>query len=261
DFPGFMDIQTRAFDQLVGQSDAGLIIALDIRYAGLSIRDLVVVVKASGLHDKALIASALETFVFNSREAARALVKLSTRIYGTVDDVTAANDYAMHMLQTAGKSSGNFDPEIIETLQRAFYSSSTALANAISSIMDETSRTATILRALEEDLYRIQSFCVEEESAAKMVVEGLLADIWTILGGNRARLAELAGRVGVLRDIDKYRRLAVAHTSSTIQTLWNIQDELEQLNHKISSSTGTEATPLEVHIASISNGIMRLKEK
>ena len=86
DFPGFMDIQTRAFDQLVGQSEAGLIIALDIRQAELSIRDLVVVVKASGLHDKALIASALETFVWNSRDAARALEKLSTRIYGIVDE-------------------------------------------------------------------------------------------------------------------------------------------------------------------------------
>ena len=167
----------------------------------------------------------------------------------------------MHILQTAGKSSANFEPEIIETLQRTFYSSSTTLANAVSSIMDEASQTAALLDTLEEDLYRIQSFCVEEESAANVAVEGLLADIWTVLGGNRARLAEFTRRVGVLRDIDKHRRLAVAHTSSMIQTLWSIQDELDQLNHKISSSKNIELIPLEVHITSIGSGIMRLKEK
>ncbi len=85
DYPTLMDVQGRAFDHLLGQSETGITISLDIKKAEIAVRDLIVIVRASDLLKKDLIASALDDFVLDARLAGRALQKLSVKIYSSTD--------------------------------------------------------------------------------------------------------------------------------------------------------------------------------
>ena len=85
DYPTLMDVQGRAFDHLLGQSEAGITISLDIKNAEIAVRDLVAIVRASDLLKRDLIASALDDFVLDARLAGRALQKLSVKIYSSTD--------------------------------------------------------------------------------------------------------------------------------------------------------------------------------
>ena len=85
DYPTLMDVQGRAFNHLLGQSDTSITISLDIKNAEIAVRDLVPIVRASDLVKRDLIASALDDFVLDARLAGRALQKLSVKIYSSTD--------------------------------------------------------------------------------------------------------------------------------------------------------------------------------
>lgn len=85
DYPTLIEVQGRAFDHLLGQSETGIAISLDIKHAEIVVRDLVAVIHASDLLKRDLIASALDDFVLDARLAGRALQKLSVKIYSSTD--------------------------------------------------------------------------------------------------------------------------------------------------------------------------------
>ncbi|KAI1785999.1 hypothetical protein LXA43DRAFT_1065425 [Ganoderma leucocontextum] len=260
DYPTLMDVQGRAFDHLLGQSETGITISLDIKDAEIAVRDLVAIVRASDLLKRDLIVSALDDFVFDARLAGRALQKLSVKIYSSTDNIIAFNDYVLRVLQETGPSA---TPESTTTLARVFRSSTSTLANEVTDILVEAAKTVIALDILENQLVRIYVASVDDHILTAAAIDNVLSELWTKLGGNGQRLRGLERRARVLKNLDEYRRRAMAHVAVIVQMLIGIEEELNQLMRKLrrDEANANSRLPLEVHIASINGGVKRLREK
>ena len=85
DFPSLMNIQNKALDELAGRSGLGSALALNLKHAEVSVKDLVVAVQASNLTAKQELASVLAAFVGDARTASRSVQEVSTKINGFMD--------------------------------------------------------------------------------------------------------------------------------------------------------------------------------
>ena len=80
-----MEIQSKAFDQLLDESAGGTSLSLDIKKTEMATKDLITVVKSSDLRSKLPLAEALDSFVGDSKETGRGLQMLNARINSAVD--------------------------------------------------------------------------------------------------------------------------------------------------------------------------------
>lgn len=80
-----VEIQSKAFDQLLDESVAGPSLSLDIKKTEMATKDLITVVKSSDLRSKNLLAETLDAFVQNARETGSGLQTLNARINSAVD--------------------------------------------------------------------------------------------------------------------------------------------------------------------------------
>ncbi len=85
DFPGLVAVQHKALDEFMGYSDTGLGLAVNLKQAEIAVQDLIILVKASDLAIKDILADALREFVADAKMAGWGLQLLSSKIYGTVD--------------------------------------------------------------------------------------------------------------------------------------------------------------------------------
>ncbi len=85
DFPGLMDLQSRTLDQLLAHSSAGTHLALGVKHAELAVKDLGIMVKASNLTSRDVLARFLQEFAQDAKVTGRELQHLSAKMYGAVD--------------------------------------------------------------------------------------------------------------------------------------------------------------------------------
>ena len=137
------------------------------------------------------------------------------------------------------------------------------MANEVTDILVEAAKTVTALDVLENQLARVRAASIDDHILTETAIDTVLSELWTKLGGNGQRLRDLERRANVLKNLDEYRRRAVAHVAVTVQTLVSIEEELNQLMHKLRYDEVKEdyGLPVEVHIASINSGVKRLREE
>ena len=85
DYPRLVEIQTSSFEQLLDGSVGGPALSLDIKKAEMATRDLITLVKFSGLKSREHLAQSLADFVLDAKKAGKGLAKLTARINGAVD--------------------------------------------------------------------------------------------------------------------------------------------------------------------------------
>ena len=110
-------------------------------------------------------------------------------------------------------------------------------------------------------------------SLAKIL--GQMADLWTILGGNRDRLETQDSHIELLGSLTTYRKEARDRVSRTIEELTSLEEDLEELRGRVAepwistlnpivdangylSRGSAGGIPLEVHMDSIRKGVTRL---
>ena len=85
DYPRLVEIQTSSFEQLLDGSVGGPALSLDIKKAEMATRDLITLVKFSGLKSREHLAQSLADFVLDAKKAGKGLAKLTAGINGAVD--------------------------------------------------------------------------------------------------------------------------------------------------------------------------------
>ena len=85
DYPRLVEIQSSSFEQLLDGSVGGPALSLDIKKAEMATRDLITLVKHSGLKSREHLAQSLTDFVLDAKKAGKGLAKLTARINGAVD--------------------------------------------------------------------------------------------------------------------------------------------------------------------------------
>jgi hypothetical protein len=122
------------------------------------------------------------------------------------------------------------------------------------------------LNTLEEHLKSIHEIVSREDSsivAAKdELVSGVLAQLWTILGGNRKELKGMNTHLALLKGVGGYRDRARAHVVAALHTLETMAEEMEELRERVAAPELVgDAIPVEVHMKSIRSGLERLKDR
>lgn len=186
------------------------------------------------------------------------------------NSITAVNDYALKTLEGASEkrmsikdvvwpfSSSRRDPAV---LLITFQESMTVLSRSLTELINVSFSSINALDRLEAQLKNIHEIVTRENITVSKQHNQLLAELWTILGGNRKELSEFKDTLELLKNIAAYRNHALAHVTSALHALQTLNADMEELRDRVSSpALAGGRIPLEVHVKSIRNGIDRLSE-
>ncbi|PIL29364.1 hypothetical protein GSI_09415 [Ganoderma sinense ZZ0214-1] len=261
DFPGLLAIQHRAFDDLVAGSATNSELIVNVKRAEVAIRDLVVLVKASNLTTKEPLAATLSLFSVDAHRTGRGLQLLMSKTYGTIDRLIAYNTYALRVIEAAHKTFPQDDLHIEATTIRTFQASMASFSAAVSAILVEATTVSASLDVLEERLSTIHALSIQEALDTALAKDELLWQLWTVLGGNRRQLRDLADRASILQSVQQYRALASAYIAATVQALTVVDADLTQLREQLSiQAIGCDSIPVEVQVRSLERSLRRLQE-
>lgn len=85
DYPKLAEMQGATFEQLLDESVRGSGLSLEIKKAEMATKDLIVLVKNSGLKGRNVLAEHLERFVEETQKTGRGLQRFNARVNGAVD--------------------------------------------------------------------------------------------------------------------------------------------------------------------------------
>jgi len=185
--------------------------------------------------------------------------------------ITSLNDHALQTIEASktppslmaralpfSLSSDNPTKEaVIET----FLSSMDSIGNHMGRLREEAEISMGHLMRLEEHLKVLHEIVSRENKELTRAQEEVLAELWTWLGGNRRELREMNINLGLLKNVDKYRRKAMVHVAATLETLHTLDADMEELRTKVAAPNIVgDKIPIEVQIKSIKAGVDRLKE-
>jgi hypothetical protein len=116
------------------------------------------------------------------------------------------------------------------------------------------------LNKLEEHLISIHEVVSRENSSISVARGELLAQLWTILGGNRKDLNEMDEHHALLKGVGGYRDRALAHVVAALHMLETMAEDMEELRERVTAPRLVgETVPIDVHMKSLRSGLERLK--
>jgi hypothetical protein len=95
---------------------------------------------------------------------------------------------------------------------------------------------------LEERLTDLHIVSHREKKDLMVAQEDVLAELWTLLGGNRKELRKIAASLDLLKNVDRYRKDALAHIMATLQTLYMLDADMEELRLRVVALDIVEAS-------------------
>ena len=184
----------------------------------------------------------------------------------------AVNDYALRTIESGEAKdlsimgliwpfSGSKKPSSQELLAGTFAQSLSVLSASLAKLIVMAEASIYELDKLEARLGTIHSIIAREDSSISAQRADLLAELWTILGGNRAQMRSFNSHLQLLRELGNYRTRALAHVVAALQALQTLSADMEELRERVAAPelAGGEI-PIEVHARSIRSGIERLNE-
>lgn len=192
------------------------------------------------------------------------------KLLTTCCSILAVNDYALHTIESHLEKS-NTGLSIIwpfggsstkEVVTKTFNDAMNVLSTQMERVILEAEVSLTNLDRLEQRLVTLQELVHREKYHISAERDELLAELWTILGGNKHRVRNLDGHLYVLRNIGQYRTRALAHVAAAMSTLQSMSEDMEDLRERVAAPELVgDRIPVEVHMRSIKAGLDRLSEK
>lgn len=244
-----------------------------------SIRDLKHVVQYSTLPSRNELVFEFSGFIETARQASSDLGKFNSRIGRAVDHILSTNRWTLQVIDgvaakdaSRGRISGwvsdnlnvfaPFQPVALsrDVLLDQYLRHTSAVEEQILHLIQEAQALLNILDNLDGRLDVIANIATRDDVKLEGSRDELLANLWTILGGNRSSVTKLNQQLQLLKEVGAYRRIAWAHVTGTIVKLQAIRDNLEDLRERVAvpEIVGTKV-PLEIHIENINLGIERLE--
>lgn len=126
----------------------------------------------------------------------------------------------------------------------------------------EAQALLSVLTNLEDRLEIIYGIVTRDDVHAKAKKDEILAELWTMLGGNRTKLSKMDRELALLQQVGIYRKTALAHVSGTLLKLQAMGAGLEDLRERVGTPEllrGRLDIPLEIHLENIMRGVERLE--
>jgi len=181
------------------------------------------------------------------------------------------NDYALQTIE-ASKTPTSLMARVLpfslsnanpteEAVIEAFLMSMDNIATHMVRLRDEAEISMGHLMRLEEHLMVLHEITHRDNKQLTAAQEDVLAELWTWLGGNKSKLRKMNSNLDLLKNVEKYRRKALAHIVVTLQVLHALDADMEELRTRVAApEIAGDRIPIEVHIKSIKVGVERLKE-
>jgi len=148
-----------------------------------------------------------------------------------------------------------------EAVVDTFLMSMDNIATHMVRLRDEAEISMGHLMRLEEHLMVLHEITHRDNKELTAAQEDVLAELWTWLGGNRSKLRKVSSNLSLLKNVEKYRKRALAHVVVTLQVLHALDADMEELRTRVAAPDIVgDRIPIEVHIRSIKAGVDRLKE-
>ncbi|KAG7089388.1 hypothetical protein E1B28_011077 [Marasmius oreades] len=270
DYAKLTDDQATTFEELLDASVGGSALSLEVKKVEMASKDLLTLVRFSKLTSRDLIAESLDRFIDDARSTGRGLQRLSSKIGGAVDSVMAVNNYALHTIEAAQSNSVSrsirllvpfMKPNTKEVVRQTFGEAMTVLSNTIQRLIVEAEVQLANLEKLEEDLLVLHELIHREDTSISSQKSEILSELWTKLGGNKARIEVFDKHLYLLKNLGVYRKQALAHVVAALQTLRALSDDMEDMRERVTAPELVgESVPVDVHLRSITIGLERLKE-
>lgn len=278
-----------AFEELITTSAEGASLPMDMKRSEASIRDLRHVVEYSHLPSRNELVFEFTGFIDTARQASSDLSKYNSRIGRAVDRILSTNRWTLQVLEGVEASrleQGSVSrfighhlnifapfqaPDRVtrDILFDQYIRHTSAVEEQIQGLILEAQALLAVLQNLDDRLDLIASIATRDDNRVHDNKDELFAQLWTILGGNRASVSRVQKQLSVLREVGAYRRLAIAHVSTTVVKLQGIAAALEDLRERVarpevlgvgaSGGIKRDEIPLEMHIGEIVMGLERLE--
>lgn len=181
------------------------------------------------------------------------------------------NDHALHTIEAhLGKSKSvlsvlwplSSGATTTEVITRTFTDAMNVLSTQMERVILEAEVSLTNLDRLEQRLITLHEQLHRENADISAERSELLAELWTMLGGNKRKMRGLDQHLFLLRNIGQYRTRALAHVAAALQTLQGMSEDMEDLRERVAAPEIVgDRIPVEVHMKSIKAGLDRLTEK
>lgn len=281
EFDELMNVQSQ-FEDILSTSATSVSLPLDMKRSETSIRDLRTIVRFSTLQAKNELSLEFDGFIETARIASYDLQRFNGHVGRAVDGVLSTARWTARVLDDIALARINYGvlPNFINNkllapfkpLQQTpearlldqYILHTQAIAGEITRLTTEAQALLYVLQNLEDRLETIHEIALREDLAAQGNKDDLLAHLWTMLGGNRAKLHKYNDQLRLLRQVGEYRKNAYMHVSNMIVKLQAMGSELESLRERVGSAeierdAGAEV-PLRAHVESIEMGVDRLEK-
>lgn len=144
---------------------------------------------------------------------------------------------------------------------KTFTESMDFLDNTMERLILESHTQMKHLVDLEAHLDLLSELVSREDVDISAGRDEVLTSLWTVLGGNRALVRKYERGLALLSALSGYRKAALMHVISALQTLQELRGDLEVLRQSVASPALLGSSiPVEVQIESIQSGLLRLRE-
>lgn len=133
-------------------------------------------------------------------------------------------------------------------------------SSQISPIISEAASAIAALDALEDHLHVVHTLCHGEALTTGIQQDDMLWELWSMLGGNQERRRDLAYRMDVLRDVQRYRGVALGYVAATLKTLTWMDAQLAELREALAMSRSPDF-PVMAQLAGLERMINRLQQR
>ena len=278
-FGELMHVQDR-FDEILREAAGGVSLPLDMKRGETSIRDLRQLVKFSTLHSRNELGLEFDGFIETARVASYDLQKFNSHVGRGVDNILATARWTKRVLdgiaeRDAGRGSitsffsdkvlAPFKPVVFneDMLLEQYLQHTRTVEDEVNRLVEEAQMLLLLLQNLEDRLDVIHGITVRDDLHARGNKDEVLSQLWTMLGGNRAKVGKYNSQLKLLVQVNAYRQNAIAHVSGTLVKLQGMGAELEELRERVGGVEllGTKGpVPLRLHIENIEMGVERLEK-
>lgn len=277
EFDSLMNLQGK-FEDVLDETSNSIGLPMEMKRGEASIRDLRQLVRYSNLHSKNELVLEFDTFIETARMASYDLQKFNSHIGRAVDNVLSTSKWTSKVLEgiSEREASASFAEKAADIVLRPFQpvrfgesalldqyiQHTTIIESEIHKLIDEANALLMVLEHLENRLDTINGVSARDRMHAIKERDEILGQLWTIVGGNKGKLKSTSRQLGLLHQVNLYRKSAVNHVSTTIVKLQEIQTGIEDLRERVGAPEllrGKAKVPLSVHIENIQRGVERLE--
>ena len=282
DYPKLIDLQTRAFDQLLYESVGYGEFVLEVKKAEMVSNGLTALAGVRDLNGKDQVAERLSRFVEDARGAGQSLHSLGVKVQEAVDSyvscpstkcsdlnsssrITSLNEHALQAIEVS-KAPPSLAARVIPFfLSNSNRAKGVVIETFLLSMDNIGIHMVRLRREVEtsmDHLMVLREVTHREIIGLKAAQADILAELWAVLGGKGHKLRETAVVLDLFENMERCRKKALAHVVATSQTLHTLDADMEELRIRVAVPDMIwDRLPIEVHIENIKAGVDRLMDR